>query len=429
MTDTNEQSSTRPASRRDVLIGAGGVTLGAAAAWGVGALRAAGLQPAADAPFPGTSGAPQSVGHKTGAGAGAFGDAVVDCHGVNQAGIATSPQGFLVLTAFDLAASTDLARMRRLMRLWTEDIERLTTGAATITDTEPELAHLPASLTVTVGFGPTLFDKLGIADKRPSWLAQLPAYPIDQLRDEFTGGDLVVQVCSDDPITATHAARVLAKEAKFFATPRWTQQGSRNAPGVTAPGATMRNHFGQLDGTRNPDPAEEPNLIFRKDSERWLDGGSSMVVRRIHMDLDRWDEIDVPARDIVLGRTQATGAPLTGEKEFDEPDLEARGELGFPIIDVAAHIRRARTDDGSQRILRRPYNYVEIPDAGQISNVGLVFIAFQADLQHQYLPLQAQLAELDLLNQWTTPIGSAVFAIPRGFAPGEVLGEDLFGRE
>ena len=100
-----------------------------------------------------------------------------------------------------------------------------------------------------------------------------------------------------------------------------------------------------------------------------------------------------------------------------------KNSIGFPVIDVAAHIRRARTDDGSQRILRRPYNYVDLPRAGQISNVGLVFIAFQADLEHQYLPLQAQLAELDLLNQWTTPIGSAVFAIPRGFRPGEILGE------
>lgn len=374
-------------SRREVLLGAGGAALGAAAMWGLGTLEAI---------------APEDVGR-----------ARISCHGAHQAGIATPPQGFLALTAFDLTEGTDVEGARRLLRLWTEDIERLTSGEPTITDTEPELAQLPASLTITVGFGPGFYDKLGL--RRPFWLKQLPPYPIDQLDEAFVGGDIALQVCSNDPITTAHAARVMAKEATVYATPRWSQYGSRNAPGVTT--ATMRNHFGQLDGTRNPDPAEEPNLIFRDD------GTSSMVVRRIHMNLDTWDELDLPARDIVLGRRQSTGAPLTGEKEFDEPDLAAKNSIGFPVIDVAAHIRRARTDDGSQRILRRPYNYVDLPRAGQISNVGLVFIAFQADLERQYLPLQAQLAELDLLNQWTTPIGSAVFAIPRGFRPGEILGE------
>ncbi len=421
--------------RRDLLFGAGGLALGAAATWGLGGWRHAGT-PApgstsstlagAGEPLPGTSGAVQGAGSAPGVGIGEYGSATIDCHGPNQAGIATPPQAFLVLAAFDLLPHTSATHMSWLMQLWTEDIERMTAGYPAMTDTEPELAYYPASLTVTVGFGSPLFDKLSLTDKRPSWLAPLPAYPIDQLQDEWSGGDVVVQVCADDPTTATHAARLLAKEAADYLTPRWTQFGSRNAPGVTQPGATMRNHFGQLDGTRNPDPAEEPNLIFRTDDQPWLDGGSTMVVRRIHMNLDGWDELDIPARDTVLGRFQKSGAPLSGQQEFDEPDLEAKNSLGFPLIDVAAHIRRARTDDGSQRILRRPYNYTESPAAGQISNVGLVFIAFQADLEHQYLPLQHQLAQLDLLNQWTTPIGSAVFAIPRGFASGEYLAQELF---
>lgn len=422
--------------RRDLLFGAGGLALGAAATWGLGGWRQAatpapgsptGPLAGTQEPLPGTSGAAQGAGSAPGVGIGEYGSPTIDCHGPNQAGIATPPQAFLALAAFDLLPHTTATQMGWLMQLWTEDIERMTAGHPAMTDTEPELAYYPASLTITVGFGAPLFEKLSLTDKRPTWLAPLPAYPIDQLQDEWSGGDVVVQVCADDPTTATHAARLLAKEAADYLTPRWTQFGSRNAPGVTQPGATMRNHFGQLDGTRNPNPAEEPNLIFRTDNQPWLNGGSTMVVRRIHMNLDGWDELDVPARDTVLGRFQKSGAPLSGQQEFDEPDLEAKNPLGFPLIDVAAHIRRARTDDGSQRILRRPYNYIESPAAGQISNVGLVFIAFQADLEHQYLPLQQQLADLDLLNQWTTPIGSAVFAIPRGFEAGEYLAQDLFG--
>ncbi|MDO5700652.1 MAG: Dyp-type peroxidase [Bowdeniella nasicola] len=423
--DSDSARERRNVRRRDLLFGAGGAALGAAATWGASALAASGFGSGL-VPYPGSSGAPEGAGATSGAQAGEVGAATVDCHGAHQAGVVTTPQAFLVLTAYELTERTDRQAMHRLMRLWTEDIERMTQGHATVTDTEPELSHLPASLTVTLGLGPDLFDKLGIPERRPAWLQQLPPYPIDKLEDEWTGGDLCLQVCADDPITAAHAARVLTKEAVAYATPKWTQYGSRNAPGATEPGATMRNHFGQLDGTRNPQPEEEPGLIFRSDSEPWLDGGSTMVVRRIHMNLDTWDELDAPARDVVLGRRHDTGAPLTGQNEFDEPDLEATNDLGFPVIDVAAHIRRARTDDGSQRILRRPYNYVSEPRPGEISNVGLVFIAFQADLEHQYLPLQERLGALDLLNTWTTPIGSAVFAIPRGFQPGEVLCEDLF---
>ena len=35
------------------------------------------------------------------------------------------------------------------------------------------------------------------------------------------------------------------------------------------------------------------------------------------------------------------------------------------------------------------------------------------------------LDELDLLNEWTTPIGSAVFAAPPGCAQGGFIGETL----
>lgn len=41
------------------------------------------------------------------------------------------------------------------------------------------------------------------------------------------------------------------------------------------------------------------------------------------------------------------------------------------------------------------------------------------------MPVQQRLAEKDLLNIWTTPVGSAVFAILPGAREGEILGEAL----
>ena len=85
-------------------------------------------------------------------------------------------------------------------------------------------------------------------------------------------------------------------------------------------------------------------------------------------------------------------------------------------------------DEGEhQEIYRRPYSYDVPPPAGAaaISESGQVFVSFQADLEGQFLPIQRRLAELDLLNQWLTPIGSAVFAIPPGCAEGEYLGQSV----
>jgi len=75
--------------------------------------------------------------------------------------------------------------------------------------------------------------------------------------------------------------------------------------------------------------------------------------------------------------------------------------------------------------VRRGYNYDEGPTGESVSDAGLIFISYQADVDRQFVPLQRRLDELDLLNQWITPIGSAVFAIPPGCQPGGYIGETL----
>src|SRR5690606_3319922 len=220
--------------------------------------------------------------------------------------------------------------------------------------------------------------------------------------------------------------RMLLKDARGFAAVRWVQQGFRHAHGTVAPGTTMRNLFGQVDGTANPRPgsAAFDEAVWIRDG--WLTGGTGMVVRRIRMDVDTWDELDRPAREFAVGRRLDTGAPLTGRKEHDAPDFEAKGPRGFPVIDDLAHIRRAHAAGPREQIFRRAYNYdVPPPDATSVSESGLVFISFQADVAAQFTPMQQRLAQADLLNLWTTPIGSAVFAVPPGCREGGYIGETL----
>jgi dye decolorizing peroxidase len=144
------------------------------------------------------------------------------------------------------------------------------------------------------------------------------------------------------------------------------------------------------------------------------------------MDLAGWDALDRPGRDATIGRTQASGAPLSGGDVHAPPDLDALDANGLSAIPQFAHIRRAKTGKSTERILRRPYNYSgPETDAAGLNRSGLVFVTFQADVDSQYVPIQKQLDELDMLNRWTTPIGSAVFAVLPGCRPGEFLGQRL----
>src|SRR5699024_8038137 len=158
-------------------------------------------------------------------------------------------------------------------------------------------------------------------------------------------------------------------------------------------------------------------------------GGTSMVIRRIRMDLDGWDEVDRTAREQSTGTRLDDGAPLTGGTEDSDADFSAETAHGFPVIAEFSHMRRANGCDVGvhQECFRRLYNVaVARPPGGDaISEAGQIVVSFQADLPGQFLPIQRRLDELDLLNQWTTPIGSAVFAIPPGCAEGEHLGQTV----
>ncbi|MGX7672535.1 Dyp-type peroxidase [Plantactinospora sp. DSM 117369] len=404
-------------SRRRLLtggaLGVGGAVAGAAA--GVAA-TAAGRQPPAPAPV--DPGAATAVGTD-----------VEPFHGARQAGIATDPQAHAAFVAFTLHRGVDRAALGRLMRLLTDDAARLTQGRAPLADTEPELAVLPARLTITFGFGPGLYVAAGREDRRPPSVAELPVFEIDRLQPAWSGGDLLVQICADDPLTVTHAQRMLVKDARPFAAVRWVQRGFRRSRGAQADGHTQRNVMGQLDGTANPRPgsAAFEQSVWVGDGPDWLRDGSTLVLRRIRAELETWDKLGRADKELAVGRRLDTGAPLSGRHEQDEPDFSAVNEAGLPIMPDFAHVTRARVMDDRLKILRRPYNYDGVPDAAGRADSGLIFAAYQADIERQYLPIQRRLAERDLLNDWITPIGSAVFAIPPGCEPGGWIGEQVLG--
>jgi len=361
-----------------------------------------------------------------------FGTAVEPCYGAHQAGVATAPQAHALFVALDLVPQQRRSAretLEAILRLWTSDAERLTQGEPALADTEPELARRPARLTVTVGLGASAFERAGLSRLRPASVADLPAFRTDALDPRWCGGDLLLQLCADDPVAVAHAARVMLKNVRSMTRQRWRQRGFRNAHGADRTGATMRNLMGQVDGTVNlRTEAEFDQLVWDDGArQRWFAGGTVLVLRRIRAELDTWDELDRATKELVVGRRLDNGAPLTGRQEHDEPDFAAEVG-GIPVIAPNSHIALARARGPNERFLRRPYNYDDAPAGGETTNSGLIFAAYQRDPATQFVPVQQRLADADGLNPWITTIGSAVFAVLPGAEPGGYLGAALFHR-
>lgn len=352
-------------------------------------------------------------------------------YGDHQAGIATAPQAHAMFLALDLlsAADADMGtareNLRSILRLWTTDAARLTQGIPALADTEPELATTTARLTVSAGLGPSVFAKTGLADRCPASARDFPAFSTDRLDKRWCGGDLLLQICADSPLLVAHAARVLLKNVRSLASERWRQTGFRTPRPEDPSGGTMRNLMGQVDGTVNPTAPELDSLLWHQgEDHEWLKGGTLLVLRRITMNLDGWDQLDRKLRDLVMGRRSDNGAPLSGEKESDEPDLTmTRG--GIPVIPATSHVALARHRNPHERFLRRPYNFDDAPLPGTSSNAGLIFAAYQRDIASQFVPVQQRLAEKDEFNQWNTAVGSAVFVMPPGTTEDGYLGRSL----
>ncbi|HEY2273384.1 MAG TPA: iron uptake transporter deferrochelatase/peroxidase subunit, partial [Jatrophihabitantaceae bacterium] len=369
--------------------------------------------------------------------------AVVPFYGAHQAGIATPAQDRLAFAAFDVT-TTDRSELQTMLAQWAADAAQMTKGlpigaVETAPENPPidtgEALGLPAAqLTITVGFGPSLFDdRFGLSGHRPAALEKLPPLPGDALEATRSGGDLCVQACSDDPQVAFHVIRNFARVARGTAVMRWSQLGFGRTSSTSTSQQTPRNLMGFKDGTRNikSESADEMNSfvwVGDETDQPWLKGGSYLVARRIRMLIESWDTDYLADQEKVFGRAKNSGAPLTGTREFDKPNLSAT-KGGKPVIDLNAHIRLAApaSNDG-QMILRRGYSYTDGIDARTgLLDAGLFFLAYQKDPRKQFIPIQRRLGQNDLLNEYIRHTGSAVFAVPPGLsAAGDYYGKALF---
>jgi deferrochelatase/peroxidase EfeB len=267
----------------------------------------------------------------------------------------------------------------------------------------------PDGLTVTIAFGASLFDdRYGLATQRPDGLTRMPRFTDDEIDDARAHGDVLLTLNAQQRDTLVHALRELLRPVRGAFSLRWTLDGFLGADRGPTARSARRNLFGFRDGTANPTGAERERHIWRPD------GGTFQVVRTIRMHTEFWDRVGLAEQEAMIGRRRDTGAPLGGDREFQDPryDRDPQGER----IPLDAHIRLANPRTAAtepQRILRRGFNYHRGVDAAGQLDQGLIFIAFNADIQRQFEVVQRRLAG-EPLTDYITPVGGGYYFAPRG---------------
>jgi deferrochelatase/peroxidase EfeB len=371
-------------------------------------------------------------------------------HGTHQSGIVTPAQDRLHFAAFDMSSTASRADLIELLQDWSAAAALMSQGKpvgefgavdgpydAPPEDTGEALDLPTGGLTITFGFGPTLFvdgtgvDRFGIAAQQPAELRELPRFPADDLDPQRSGGDLCIQACSDDPQIAVHAIRNLSRIAFGRASLRWSQLGFGRTSSTSTSQVTPRNLFGFKDGTANI-KAEQLGKVMdsvwvpASATPSWLAGGSYLVARRIRMTIETWDRTALSEQERIIGRTKGEGSPLSGGTEFTAPDFAVLGRADKPLIDKDSHVRLAHPESNAgTEILRRGYNFVDGNDSLGRLEAGLFFISYQRS-PAQFIDIQMNLAKNDLMNEYIRHVGSGLFAVPAGARQGSYVGAGLF---
>lgn len=430
----NQPSST--ALRSGALVATGALILGLVG----GYVARGGSDPSAagtPAPSASESRAPESSGSEsadpttqpvsTSTSAGAVDAAFQQAHdfyGDNQAGVETPSALHQSFLGFDLVNS-DRDTAEAVLRLVSDDAARLMNGEPALGDLEPEIAKRPAGLTITVGLGRDFYKAAKASP--PEQLREIPDFSTDQLQEDWAQTDFVVQIGSNDPLSLSHASRMIVKDLRSLADLSWRQDGFRSGadliPGYDEP----RNLLGQVDGIVNPEPGSDQfdRVVWNEADDVTVDGGTVLVLRRIKLLTDKWDTLDLAAQDQVMGRERDTGAPV-GANPGDDMPFDEVDEDGLPVISDNAHARVAHAASDESMILRRPYNYDAGVQADGSVEVGLLFAAYMRDPATSFIPMQEMVSQMDAFNEWNTTIGSSTYFVLPGAAPGEFLGQGLF---
>jgi deferrochelatase/peroxidase EfeB len=285
-----------------------------------------------------------------------------------------------------------------------------------------------AALTITLGVSASGFDALGVApEQRPADLIEIPWDQLGDAPAKRESGDVVLQICGDDPYVVEHVLRRVEEELSDGLTIVWTQAGVQRY--TTRRGRPSRREAralnGFLDGTSNLRPrdnADDARLVF-VDPERvheypplpqsgqqggypgsgptfpgdlrappdhepeWCKGGTYVVVRSSSLKISVWDDQTLGAQEQAIGRFKYSGASLDLADDPTQLNTEPAfvTNQGDTHVAFDSHVRKVnprRPEDAARRIFRRGFPLLDATLDGM--RRGLVFICFGRTLSTQF---------------------------------------------
>jgi len=377
-----------------------------------------------------------------------------------QPGIVTPVPNAVVLAGLTVLVSTR-ERLAHLLQELDREIHLLAAGEAGAAalpllprrraTNSGELGYQPtpeAALEVTLGFGASLFggpdigpDRFGLAAVRPRGLTPMPSFPGDDLDPAQTDSDLFLQLGASHPMVALHGLRHLLRRLGWGLALKYAFTGFTFFPGSGTP--APRGLLGYHDDTNNlpaTDPAAMAEHVWIQPADEepaWCLGGTYLVVRRIRELLERWDRESAERQDFHMGRRKFDGTSLLAPDAPPTAPFDYAADPDGRVVPLTAHVRRAnprRPGDEASRFLRRSFAYF-VGDAGGTLDAGLLFMAFQRNIERQFAATKRRLEAPDdpalgsgpqTLSEYLVPNGGGYYFVPPAPAsPDEFLGEGL----
>jgi deferrochelatase/peroxidase EfeB len=117
---------------------------------------------------------------------------------------------------------------------------------------------------------------------------------------------------------------------------------------------------------------------------------------------------------------------MDGKTETDVPDFAKDPDGKVTRLDAHIRLANPRTAESQKNlILRRPFNYSNgVTKNGQLDQ-GLLFIAYQSDLERGFITVQKRL-DGEPLEEYIKPVGGGYFfVLPGARDSGDYLGREL----
>ncbi|MBB1485379.1 Dyp-type peroxidase [Oceanospirillum sediminis] len=162
-----------------------------------------------------------------------------------------------------------------------------------------------------------------------------------------------------------------------------------------------RDLTGFVDGTENPQGDDKPRVALIGPEDPGFAGGSYVHIQRYVHNLPRWNKLDVPDQEQVIGRTKSDNIEFTGDEK-----------------PLTSHIKRSgiKDEDGQAvEILRQSMPY------GDLDEQGLYFVSYCRFADNFTRMLASMIysdakGHYDHLMKYTRAVtGAALFAPSREF--------------